>query len=133
MAVVMDDAALEELNMIEVKASGSNFASSSTNVPGSSVLGGGSAFALGSGSGLGAPSTSISIPPPAQREPILDVGTDIIVIDSDDDEDDKENVPVPMRHVRRRTQQGVTQVRGQPRARLDADVDDDDVIDISSE
>ena len=132
MAVVMDDAALEELNMIEVKASGSNFVSSSTNVSGSSVLEGGSAFALGSGSGLVAPSTSISIPPPARREPIPDVGTDIIVIDSDE-EDDKENVPVPMRHVRRQTQQGVTQVRGQPRARLDADVDDDDIIDISSE
>jgi RecQ-mediated genome instability protein 1 len=138
MAMVMDDAALEELDLIEVKASGSNFVSNSTNsnisVLGSSVSGGGSAYAsaVGSGSGFGAPSTSISIPPPIQREPTRNVDSNIIVIDSDAEED-KENVPVPTRHVRRRTQQDMTQARGQPRARLDVDVDDDDVIDISSE
>ncbi|KIM73280.1 hypothetical protein PILCRDRAFT_731182 [Piloderma croceum F 1598] len=137
--MVMDDAALEELDLIEVKASGSNFKSSSTNsnisVPGSSVLEVGSASALGSGPGSGAPSTFISTPPPIQREPTRDADSDIIVIDSDEEED-KENVPVPTRHVRRRTQQSMTQARGQPRARLDVDVDvdvdDDDVIDIST-
>jgi RecQ-mediated genome instability protein 1 len=140
MATVMDDAALEELDLIEVKASGSNFVSNSTNsnisVLGSSVSGGGSAYAsvsaVGSGSGFGAPSTSISIPPPIQREPTRNVDSNIIIIDSDAEED-KENVPVPTRHVRRRTQQDMTQARGQPRTRLDVDVDDDDVIDISSE
>lgn len=137
MAMVMDDAALEELDLIEVKASGSNFVSNSTNsnisVLGSSVSGGGSAYASVSavGSGSGAPSTSISIPP-IRREPTRNVDSNIIVIDSDAEED-KENVPVPTRHVRRRTQQDMTQARGQPSARLVVDVDDDDVIDISSE
>jgi len=98
---------LEELDLIEVEASariGSGPASSSLSV-----------LVSGSAVPVQAPiSTSIS-------QPVHE--RDIIIIDSE--EDDKENVPVPTRHVRRRTQQ-------QPRSRAVVDVDDVDVIDISS-
>jgi hypothetical protein len=114
----MDDAALEALDLIEIEASGR--VGGSAFGPPSSLLGSGS----GSGSGSGVGSMSRSIPPSL---PATSAESDVIVIDSD--EDDKENVPVLTRHVRRRTQPTNISVHSTQRV----DVDDDDVIDISSE
>jgi len=116
--LVMDDAALEALDLIEIEASGR--VGGSAFGPPSSFLGSGS----GSGSGSGVGSMSRSIPPSL---PATSAESDVIVIDSD--EDDKENVPVLTRHVRRRTQPTNISVHSTQRV----DVDDDDVIDISSE
>jgi RecQ-mediated genome instability protein 1 len=75
---------------------------------------------LGSVAGSRVSADTRPLPPSA---PTTTSDDDIIVIDSSDDdlEEDKENVPVPTRHVRRRTQQ-----------RVDVE-DEEDVIDISSE
>jgi RecQ-mediated genome instability protein 1 len=104
--MLMDDAALEELDLIEVGVSsavGPSGHSTSTGPASSSLLG--------------------SVVVPARREEQIQethVESDIIVIDSEDDEGDKENMPIPTRHVRRRTQQ-----------RVEVQLNDD-VIDISS-
>lgn len=100
--MLMDDAALEEVDLIEVgvfSAAGPSGHSTSTGPASSSLLG----------------SVVVSARREEQRQE-THVESDIIVIDSEDDEGDKENMPVPTRHVWRRTQQRV----------------DDDVIDISS-
>ncbi|KAF7977500.1 hypothetical protein HWV62_3468 [Athelia sp. TMB] len=109
-ALVMDDAsALQELEMIE----GTHSASIPAAVPPNSSSGSGSR-SVGGSSRAGVA---------ARAAPVRDDALDdsVITIDSEEEEGDKENVPVPTRHVRRRTQQ-----------RRGPLVHDEDVIDISS-
>ncbi|KZP25218.1 hypothetical protein FIBSPDRAFT_821169 [Athelia psychrophila] len=107
-ALVMDDAsALQELEMIE----GTHRASAPAVVPPSSS--GSGSRSVGGNSRTSAPTRA-----PMRSDDLDDA---VIVIESDEEQGDKENVPVPTRHVRRRTQQ-----------RREPVMLDEDVIDISS-
>lgn len=112
-ALVMDDAsALEELEIIE----GTHRASMPAVVPPTSSSGSASDSRLVGDQSRASASTQVR-PDPARNANMDDV---VIIIESEE-EGDKENVPVPTRHVRRRTQQ-----------RRGPVIHDEDIIDISS-
>lgn len=95
---MMDEAVFEELDLIEVEAS----------TDGSKALhraSGRSEAHSGDGSSASGPSTNARN---RDMEPDPNPDPDIIIID--DEEEDKENIPVPTRHVRRRTVMDIVQV-----------------------
>lgn len=110
--MVMDNAAaLLELDKIEGSHSASVPSSLRPIIPPASSSASGTGSTTVSGGG-----NARRTPAPSQID-----DDDVIVIESDEEEGDKENVPVPTRHVRRRTQ-----------GRAQVVVDEDDIIDISS-